>query len=90
MMKEIIFTDSAMQDLDFFRKTNQDDKVEKIKQLLKSVQEQGLLQGLGKPEILKHYKPTAYSRRINQEHRLIYRVYEKKIYVLSCKGHYQD
>ena len=44
--------------------------------------------GIGKPEALKHELSGHWSRRINQEHRLIYRVFEKEIVVVSCRDHY--
>ena len=44
--------------------------------------------GLGKPEPLKHSKRGLWSRRITQEHRLVYSVKSDIIHILSCKGHY--
>ena len=45
--------------------------------------------GKGKPEPLKHHLKGFWSRRINNEHRLIYEVTGTFINVLSCKGHYE-
>lgn len=45
-------------------------------------------QGKGKPEPLKNNFKGFWSRRITDEHRLIYSVTENSINVLSCKGHY--
>jgi toxin YoeB len=45
-------------------------------------------EGIGKPEPLKHNLSGCWSRRINQEHRLVYEVTEGLITVLSMKGHY--
>ena len=44
--------------------------------------------GTGKPEALKHDLAGKWSRRINQEHRLIYEVKDNEIIVVSLKGHY--
>lgn len=44
--------------------------------------------GTGKPEALKNRLQGAWSRRIDQEHRLTYRVDDLRITVLSCRGHY--
>jgi len=44
--------------------------------------------GIGKPEKLKGNLAGFYSRRIDDEHRLVYAVDEKAIYIISCKGHY--
>lgn len=45
--------------------------------------------GTGKPEPLKHEFKGCWSRRINDEHRLIYDVTDEAIYIISCKGHYK-
>jgi toxin YoeB len=47
--------------------------------------------GKGKPEALKHNLKGCWSRRITDEHRLVYRISEKgDIEIISCKGHYGD
>jgi toxin YoeB len=46
--------------------------------------------GLGKPEPLKHELKGFWSRRITQEHRLVYRVTETEIIVVACKYHYNQ
>lgn len=45
-------------------------------------------EGIGKPEKLKGTLSGFLSRRIDSEHRLVYVVDEKVIYIISCKGHY--
>jgi len=44
--------------------------------------------GIGKPEALKHQFKGYWSRRINREHRLIYKVTKTSIAILSCYSHY--
>ncbi len=44
--------------------------------------------GLGKPEPLKHHLKGKWSRRITEEHRLVYMVQETTILILSCRYHY--
>jgi toxin YoeB len=44
--------------------------------------------GLGKPEPLKENLRGYWSRRINDEHRLIYQVEDQQITIVRCKGHY--
>ena len=46
-------------------------------------------EGIGKPEALKHQFKGFWSRRIDQEHRLIYKVTENSIVIISCYSHYQ-
>ena len=44
--------------------------------------------GIGKPEALKHQFKGYWSRRIDQEHRLIYTINESSIVIISCYSHY--
>ena len=44
--------------------------------------------GTGKPEALKHELSGCWSRRIDQEHRLVYEVKDDKIRILACRYHY--
>lgn len=46
------------------------------------------LKGIGKPEPLKHELKGCWSRRIDQEHRLVYQITEDKIRILACRYHY--
>ena len=69
----------------------QDKKViKKINQLLQSIEREGALQGIGKPETLKYGKSGSFSRRIDEVNRLVYEVSDDQIIVKSCKGHYND
>lgn len=44
--------------------------------------------GIGKPEALKHGLAGYWSRRINDEHRLVYKVEREAIYFAQCRYHY--
>jgi toxin YoeB len=44
--------------------------------------------GIGKPEALKHELAGCWSKRIDEEHRLVYQVREDKIRILACRYHY--
>lgn len=46
--------------------------------------------GIGKPERLRYDLAGFWSRRINQEHRLVYRIVDDRIEILSCRSHYRD
>ena len=59
---------------------------DKINQLLKSIERDGILNGLGKPERLKY--GAGYSRRIDDTNRLVYKIENDTIIVKACKGHY--
>jgi len=47
-------------------------------------------EGQGKPERLRYGTPNTWSRRITQEHRLVYRVVDDMLVVLQARYHYQD
>jgi toxin YoeB len=62
-------------------------KALRIIKLIKEVQRNPFT-GTGKPEPLKHELSGCWSRRIDQEHRLVYEVREDKIRILACRYHY--
>lgn len=83
----VVFTSTAWEQYTEWQK--KDKKiVKRINDLIKDIVRNGLLQGLGKPEPLKHRK--ACSRRINDEHRLVYNMDENhNLIIYSCKYHYE-
>ena len=63
--------------------------LKRINELIKSIQRDGFLQGIGKPEPLRHRKGC--SRRIDEANRLAYTGdAEQNVVILSCKGHYEE
>lgn len=84
---EIEFYPEAKADLQFWRESGNEKIQERISALLTSMQ-QNPFNGIGKPEALKHELSGKWSRRINKEHRIIYKVAEGKIFIYSLKGHY--
>lgn len=63
--------------------------LKKINALIKDIERNGLSEGIGKPEPLKYRK--AWSRRIDQENRLVYNFdAQQTLLIISCKGHYED
>ena len=87
---KIIFSPTAMVHFEYWKRTCP--KVaERIKVLLADISDHPF-NGIGKPEPLKGLLRGLWSRRINQEHRLIYKVegQEVFIYVLSMKYHYKS
>ncbi len=73
-------------DLDFWAK-NDKRKLIKIFELIKDI-ENSKYTGIGKPEPLKHDLSGYWSRRIDDEHRLVYKINEDTIEIISCKYHY--
>ncbi|MGI8634087.1 MAG: Txe/YoeB family addiction module toxin [Segetibacter sp.] len=46
--------------------------------------------GIGKPEPLKGNLKGFWSRRINEEHRLLYKITDQTVIIFACYGHYND
>jgi len=61
--------------------------LKRINQLIKDIQ-RNPYQGIGNPEPLKYDLAGLWSRRIDREHRLVYKVIDREILIYSCKYHY--
>lgn len=86
MSRKIVFEASAFEDFTEWAKS--DKKIcRKIVALIKDIDRSPFL-GLGKPEMLKYELSGFWSRRINDEHRLVYKVTDTEILIISCKYHY--
>ncbi len=83
---DISFHKNAFEDYIFFQK-NDKKIVEQINKLLKEIIREPF-SGIGKPEALKHNLSGFWSRRISNEHRLVYAINDNGIYVLQCRYHY--
>lgn len=59
----------------------------KINQLIKDIQRTPF-EGIGKPEALKYDLAGYWSRRIDREHRLVYKVENNTVIIISCRYHY--
>jgi toxin YoeB len=80
------FDPNAFEDLAWWIQ-NDRSKAIRIVNLIKDVQRDPFT-GIGKPEPLKHEFKGCWSRRIDQEHRLVYQVMDTKIRILACRYHY--
>ncbi len=84
---EINFSDTALKDLKYWKKLNNIQIQERIKLLIEAILENPT-QGLGNPEPLKFEYSGFWSRRINKEHRLVYRFDEYSIEIIQLRFHY--
>ncbi len=74
---------------DFYEWESTDKKVfKRIKELIKDIT-RNPFEGIGKPEPLKHELSGYWSRRITDEHRIVYKIIDNTLYILSCKEHYK-
>lgn len=87
MSYKLDFTSQAENDIAFFKKSGNKNLLLKLFTLLTEVTEHPFT-GTGKPEPLKHQLAGYWSRRINREHRLVYKVIDDVVVIHSAKGHY--
>ena len=89
---EIIYSEKAQRDREFWKKSGNKVIMNKISALIADIQVNPY-EGIGKPEPLKYNLSRYWSRRINQEHRIIYQVTDNNtieiLDILSLKGHYE-
>lgn len=89
---EVIYSEKAQKDREFWKKSGNKAIMNKISALIADIQLHPF-EGIGKPEALKHELSGKWSRRINQEHRIIYKVANENtieiLDILSLKGHYE-
>lgn len=84
-----VFWDIAWKDYLYWQE-NDRKILRKINELIKSIEREGALKGLGKPETLKGDLSGMFSRHITHEHRLIYFIKNDNLFIVGCKTHYGD
>jgi len=82
----LVFADGAWQDYLYWQKQDRR-MVERIKQLIRETQREPFA-GVGKPEPLKHALAGYGSRRINDEHRMVYKVEADALLIAQLRYHY--
>ena len=85
---DYVFVNESWEDYLFWQATDKK-KIKRINELLKDIS-RNPFEGIGKPEPLKHKYSGYWSRRIDSEHRLIYRVVENQIWIAKCRFHYDS
>lgn len=83
---KILFQETGWDDYLYWQQTDKS-MLRKINSLIKEI-ERIPFEGSGKPEPLKHNLTGWWSRRINLEHRLIYKIDGEAIVILQCRYHY--
>lgn len=83
---KLIFSDNAWEDYLYWQKT--DKKIlKRVNELIRDIQ-RNKYEGIGKPESLKHSLSGWWSRRINSEHRIVYRIENDSILLVQLRYHY--
>lgn len=82
----VCFHKNAWEDYPYWQEI--DRKVlKRINSIIKEIQ-RNPYSGIGKPEPLKHELAGTWSRRIDSEHRLVYRVKDGELVIVQCRYHY--
>ncbi len=83
---KLVFSENAWEDYQFWLQT--DKKIlKRVNTLIQDIQ-RSPFSGIGKPEPLKHGLSGYWSRRINDEHRIVYKVVDDSIFVAQVRYHY--
>jgi toxin YoeB len=80
------WSENAWEDYLYWQKTDKQ-KLRKINELIKKIKRSSY-EGLGKPEPLKHSLQEYWSRRIDIEHRLVYKAENNTLIIAQCRLHY--
>lgn len=90
MIYAIVFTEQAREDWNYWRTSGNKAAMKKIAALLEDMAAHPYT-GMGKPEALKYELSGTWSRRINSEHRIVYRVIDSviEVQILAMRYHYK-
>lgn len=83
---KILFAELAWEDYLYWQKTDKQ-MLKRVNELIKAILREPFT-GISKPEPLKHGLSGYWSRRINDEHRLVYKVTEDALLIAQCRHHY--
>lgn len=83
---DLVFVAQAWDDYVYWQQTDKG-TLKRINLLIKEIQRTPF-SGVGKPEPLKFDMASCWSRRIDGEHRLVYKIQEKMVIILQCRYHY--
>ena len=83
---KLIFAEAAWQDYCYWQ-TQDKQMLKRINQLIQEIQREPFT-GIGKPEPLKHALSGYWSRRINDEHRIVYKVENDALLIAQLRHHY--
>ncbi|MDF1691414.1 MAG: Txe/YoeB family addiction module toxin [Zhongshania sp.] len=83
---KLIFAEKAWEDYLYWQKTDKQ-MLKRINLLIRDIQREAF-EGIGKPEPLKHALSGYWSRRINDEHRIVYKILQDSILIAQLRYHY--
>ncbi len=83
---KLIFSEIAREDYLYWQK-NDKKILKRVNEIIKDIQRNGF-EGSGKPEQLRHSLAGYWSRRTNNEHRLVYKIEIDEIWIVQLRSHY--
>ncbi len=83
---KLIFSENAWDDYQYWIKTDKK-TLKRVNTLIQDIQ-RSPFSGIGKPEMLKHGLSGYWSRRINDEHRIVYKVEVDSVFIAQVRYHY--
>jgi toxin YoeB len=83
---KLVFSETAWEDYLYWQKTDRR-LLKRINQLIREIRRTPF-EGIGKPEPLKHGLAGYWSRRINDEHRIVYKVADDSLLIAQLRYHY--
>ena len=83
---KLIFSENAWEDYLYWQKTNKK-ILNRVNKLIEQTKRESF-EGVGKPEPLKHNLTGYWSRRINEEHRMVYKVTDDALLIAQIRYHY--
>ena len=91
MTYTLVFTEQAQEDWNFWRTSGNKTTIKKITALLEDIAAHPFT-GIGKPEALKYELSGTWSRRINSEHRIVYRIIDSivEVQILAMRYYYKQ
>ena len=83
---KLVFAENAWEDYLYWQKTDKK-MLKRINLLIRDITREPF-EGIGKPEPLKHALSGYWSRRINDEHRIVYKIHQHSLLVVQLRFHY--
>lgn len=83
---KLVFAEQAWEDYLYWQKTDKK-LLERINTLIKDIT-RSPFEGIGKPEPLKNALSGYWSRRINDEHRIVYKIADNSVFIAQLRYHY--
>ena len=83
---KLIFSEHAWEDYLYWQRRNKKN-LQRTNRLIQAIQREPFT-GIGKPEQLRHGLEGYWSRRIDEEHRIVYKVKEKSLLIVQLRYHY--